>query len=79
MSADSHAKKCHGTRIRIEHFFLPNPNATTAQKYAENLGYCRVCWLSIPASNSIISVGSFEKKYPKRNDRYDIQPSKDYA
>ena len=78
MPADLHAKKCTGTRIRIEHFFLPNPNASIPQKYAENLGYCPVCWLAIPRSNSIISPSSFQKKYPKRNDRYDIQPSKDY-
>ena len=78
MPADKHAKKCHGTRIGIEHYFLPNPNASVPQKYAENLGYCPVCWLFIPNSNSIISVGSFQKKYPKRNDRADIMPSKDY-
>lgn len=72
------SKRCKGTKILMEHHFLPNPNASTPQKYAENLGYCPVCWLAIPRSNTIISVGSFQKKYPKRNDRADIMPSKDY-
>jgi len=79
LPADLHAKKCHGTKIRIEHFFLPNPNASIPQKYAENLGYCPVCWLAIPRSNTVISTGFFEKKYAKRNDRADIMPSKDYV
>jgi len=78
MPSDRHAKRCIGTRITMKHYFLPNPNASIPQKYAENLGYCSVCWLAIPRSNSVISVGSFEKKYPSRNDRADIMPSSDY-
>ena len=78
MATDLNSKRCIGTRIRMAHYFLPNPNASIPQKYAENLGYCSVCWLAIPRSNSVISVGTFQKKYPKRNDRADIMPSKDY-
>lgn len=38
------AKKCKGTRISIEHYFLPNPNGGVQTKWAENLGYCSVCF-----------------------------------
>jgi len=72
------SKQCHGTRIRIEHHFLPNPNASPTQKYAEHLGYCSVCWIDIPISSSVQAPGWYEKKYPKRNDRADIMPSSDY-
>ncbi len=78
MASDLNSKRCTGTRIRMPHYFLPNPNASIPQKYAENLGYCPVCWLFIPRSSTVISPSSFQKKYPKRNDRADIMPSKDY-
>lgn len=71
-------KRCIGTRIRIEHYFLKNDNANAVQKYAEHLGYCSLCWSAIPRSNTIQSVSWYEKKYAKRNDRADIMPSKDY-
>lgn len=78
MPREFYGKRCSGTRISMVHYFLPNPNASIPQKYAEHLGYCPVCWLAIPRSNTIISADHFEKKYAKRNDRYDIMPSKDY-
>ena len=71
-------KRCIGYRIRIEHHFLANPNASPSQKYAEHLGYCPVCWISIPRSTSVQAPGWYEKKYQTRNDRYDIAPSTDY-
>ena len=71
-------KLCIGSRIRIEHHFLANPNAMPTQKYAEHLGYCPVCWYMIPNVSGIQAQGWVEKKYNKRNDRADIMPSKDY-
>ena len=44
-------KICKGSAISIPHYFLSNPNAGIKQKYAENLGYCPICWHSIPSSS----------------------------
>jgi hypothetical protein len=71
-------KPCKGIRLRLPHYFFSNPNATPNQKYAENLGYCGLCWMEIPNPSTAQAPGWFEKKYPKRNDRADIMPSKDY-
>ncbi len=72
------AKRCKGTRISIEHYFLANPNGGPTTKWAENLGYCGVCFSMIPNAKVMLSGGGWEKKYPKRNDRAEIMPSKDY-
>lgn len=40
-------KLCKGNQIGIEHYFLPNPNASPTQKWAENLGYCAACFSRI--------------------------------
>jgi len=55
-------KKCNGSRILIEHYFLNNPNATVKKKYAENLGICALCWFYIPGKSYSYIKPTFHQK-----------------
>lgn len=52
-------KKCKGNRLGIEHYFLPNDNGGTQTKWAENLGYCSVCFFYIGQAPSIAIKSRF--------------------
>lgn len=59
------------------HFFEVSDQITLY--YANKL--CPMCWNLVKkhwTHESSTAPGWFEKKYPKRNDRADIVPSKDY-